>query len=85
MRLTGFFNKYLSHSPSSSQVMSPGLNETPHIPPRQWKGITLDDIDKQWQESKTVHPAFGRQICHFAAGIEETLKERNFEGKECGQ
>jgi hypothetical protein len=46
---------------------------------REWKRITLDDIDKQWQESKTVHPAFGRQICHFAAGIEETLKERNYE------
>ena len=45
---------------------------------REWKRITLDDIDKQWQESKTVHPAFGRQICHFAAGIEETLKERNY-------
>jgi len=46
---------------------------------REWKRITLDDIDKQWQESKTVHPAFGRQICHFAAGIEEILKERNYE------
>jgi hypothetical protein len=45
--------------------------------PREWQRITLDDIDKQWAESKTVHPAFGRQLCHFAAGIEETLKERN--------
>jgi len=84
MRLTGFFKKYLSHSPSSSQVMSPGLNETSHIPPRQWKGITLDDIDKQWRKSKEVHPSIGQQLGHFAAGIDRILKERNFEGKECG-
>ena len=46
--------------------------------PRQWRGITLDDIEKSWAESKDVTPAFGRRICHFAAGIDRTLKEHNF-------
>ena len=80
MRLTGFFKKYLSHSPASTQMMSPCADETPHIPPRQWKGITLEDIDKQWRKSKEVHPSFGQQLGHFAAGIDRILKERNFEG-----
>jgi hypothetical protein len=29
--------------------------------------------------------SFGQQLGHFAAGIDRILKERNFEGKECGQ
>lgn len=44
---------------------------------REWQGITLEDIDKQWAESKEVHPSFGQQLGHFAAGIDRTLKERN--------
>jgi hypothetical protein len=44
---------------------------------RNWQGITLDDIEKQWAESKDVHPAFGRKLCQFAAGIEDILKQRN--------
>ena len=46
---------------------------------RQWRGITLEDIDKQWRISKDVHPSAGKQLGHFAAGIERTLKERNYE------
>ena len=46
---------------------------------REWQGITLEDIDKQWQKSKDVHPSAGKQLAHFAAGIEKTLKERNYE------
>ena len=46
--------------------------------PRQWRGITLADIDKQWRKSKDVHPSFGQQLGHFAAGIDRTLKEHNF-------
>jgi len=48
-------------------------------PPREWRGITLEDIDKQWEESHCVHPSFGHQLGHFAAGIDKTLKERNHE------
>jgi len=46
---------------------------------REWRGITLEDIDKQWQKSKDVHPSAGKQLGHFAAGIDKTLKERNHE------
>jgi hypothetical protein len=46
---------------------------------REWQGITLEDIDKQWQKSKDVHPSAGQQLGHFAKGIERTLKERNYE------
>ena len=46
---------------------------------REWRGITLEDIDKQWEESHCVHPSFGHQLGHFAAGIDKTLKERNHE------
>ena len=44
---------------------------------KEWQGITLEDIDKQWEESHCVHPSFGHQLGHFAAGIDKTLKERN--------
>jgi hypothetical protein len=47
--------------------------------PRDWQGITLEDIDKQWEVSKDVHPSFGQQQGHFAVGIDKTLKERNHE------
>ena len=47
--------------------------------PKPWQRITLDDIDKQWAISKEVHPSFGKQLGHFAVGIERTLKERNYE------
>jgi len=47
--------------------------------PRDWQGITLEDIDKQWEVSKDVHPSFGQQLGHFAVGIDKTLKERNHE------
>ena len=47
--------------------------------PREWQGITLEDIDAQWAISKEVHPSFGQQLGHFAAGIDRTLKERNHE------
>jgi hypothetical protein len=46
---------------------------------REWQGITLEDIDKQWRVSKDVHPSAGQQLGHFAKGIERTLKERNYE------
>ena len=46
---------------------------------REWRGITLEDIDKQWRVSKDVHPSAGQQLGHFAKGIERTLKERNYE------
>jgi hypothetical protein len=46
---------------------------------REWSGVTLEDIDIQWRVSKEVHPSFGQQLGHFAAGIERTLKERNYE------
>ena len=46
---------------------------------KEWRGITLEDIDKQWQKSKDVHPSAGKQLGHFAAGIERTLKERNYD------
>jgi hypothetical protein len=46
---------------------------------REWQGITLEDIDKQWRVSKDVHPSAGNQLAHFAKGIERTLKERNYE------
>jgi hypothetical protein len=44
---------------------------------RLWQGITLDDIDKQWEISKSVHPSFGRQLGHFSSGLECLLKLRN--------
>jgi hypothetical protein len=44
---------------------------------REWKGITLEDIDKQWKISKDVHPSAGQQLGHFAAGIDQILKDRN--------
>jgi hypothetical protein len=44
---------------------------------REWQGITLEDIDSQWDKSKNAHPSFGQQLGHFAAGIDKTLKERN--------
>jgi hypothetical protein len=44
---------------------------------REWQGVTLEDIDSQWAKSKDVHPSFGQQLAHFAAGIDRTLKERN--------
>ena len=47
--------------------------------PREWQRITLDDIEAQWAISKDVHPSFGKQLGHFAVGIERTLKERNHE------
>ena len=53
-------------------------NTKPH---REWRGITLEDIAKQWQKSKDVHPSAGKQLGHFAAGIDKTLKERNHEQK----
>ena len=46
---------------------------------KEWRGITLEDIDKQWRVSKDVHPSAGQQLGHFAKGIERTLKERNYE------
>jgi hypothetical protein len=46
---------------------------------KEWQGITLEDITKQWNESKGVHPSFGQQLGHFAAGIERILKQRNHE------
>jgi hypothetical protein len=45
--------------------------------PREWKGITLEDIDKQWKISKDVHPSAEQQLGHFAAGIAQILKDRN--------
>ena len=44
---------------------------------KEWQSVTLEDIDKQWEVSKEVHPSFGQQLGHFAAGIDKTLKERN--------
>jgi hypothetical protein len=41
------------------------------------KAPDLPNIDKQWEESHCVHPSFGHQLGHFAAGIDKTLKERN--------
>jgi len=49
-----------------------------HKQTREWQGITLDDISNQWQKSKDVHPSFGRQLSHFAVGIDQLLKERNY-------
>jgi hypothetical protein len=46
---------------------------------RDWQGITLEDIDSQWDKSKDAHPSFGQQLGHFAAGIDKTLRERNHE------
>jgi hypothetical protein len=50
-------------------------------PSREWQGVNLDDIDHQWKLSKEVHPSFGQQLGHFAAGIDHTLKERNHDTK----
>jgi hypothetical protein len=39
--------------------------------------LTLDDINHQWAISRTVHPAFGRQLCHFAVAIEKIVVREN--------
>ncbi len=44
---------------------------------KSWKGISLEDIDNQWQISKNVHPSHGQQLAHFAMGIQRVLISRN--------
>jgi len=57
-----------NHKSISSQ---PNKNITKYF---EWKGITLEDIDRLWRESGKVEASFREQLSHFAHGIESILK-----------
>ena len=62
---------------TEEEIKSGGALPKDHKVPREWLGVTLEDIDSQWAKSKDVHPSIGQQLAHIAAGIDRTLKERN--------